>query len=512
MRMLCDVTFSYWNKYHSSPTVHSLREEIKLRASRDLLSEPTKLALFALCDELSTMDISESAYLNDRVAHFSKVSALSETAIALVTAAENYKRSEDEHEFQEVLQKMRDIQSIGTSQKPSFDLVASAANLPSIISASAHYSSKMRIPTGFRALDHSLGGGLGAGEIAFIAAPPGAGKSTLLTQFAAGAILGQANVMVFTMELKQEDYGLRLMQRLCGVTKDHIAGNSLRWRERFEWANEQLRGKKVIFKYFPPGRATVDSLRSSFSKDVAHHDNGRPWVIIVDYVEKLRLMESRTLSNHDLIGYAVDELIAMGDEFEAPVISASQINRQGFRRSNTGSGRRVNTNDDIAASWKKVEAADLLLTFNQTPAEKAGGIARIHLNKSRRGEDGWSFPVLDQRPIMNMVELEQSTGNQVQTYSPYFNDDYLEPRPDWSDQAEPFEDESLEGKIRPPQLVLNDWLTKQILTIQESSNDYTVDDARRDFTQRTGQSIAGGGPVAGMDNLYSGIDQIMRGR
>lgn len=491
-RYLCQMMFNYFRKYKTLPTAHALKEQIKHECAVLGHPEELKIQLSVLVDEIANIDLAEAKYLMDRLIQFCIKNRAREAAVDLINVIDDFD-AKGTGDFMKINKKLREVSAIGVAGGKGFDFMGTLDELPSILANSKHYAAAEKIPTGFKFLDHSLDGGLGAGEIAFIAAPPGAGKSTLLVQFAAGAMLGGYNVMIYTMELKEIDYAMRLQQRLTGVGKHHLIQNSQRYQSRKGWMIQSTMGAKVLIQYYPPATATVDALKSHFSRVKAEEMGDenttiRPWLVIIDYVEKLKLGDMSKIASHELVGVAVDELIGMGHEFSTPILTASQINREGYKKVSGSQGKKHVDKDNIATSWRKVEAADLILTFNQSEYEKAAAEARIYIAKSRRGRDNVHFKVIDHRPTMNMIEVDRD-GSIITAYEPKRDGHSIEIRPAWDNGPNPaFNDETSDGWLQPPDVEFKAYLADQLQGLSEEQVGVDLDHVRN-----AGNNVGNGG-------------------
>ena len=465
---------TYYQTYKCAPTEVAIMEMIKDDCQRLGHPDDFKVRMSTLAHEVTTIDISEGRYLEDRVKSFVKFQRAVEITTKMADLCESIE-AEGDSDFDAVVPLIRELNAIGTKGGLGFDFYENIESLPDRLRQSENYSTGAKIPIGWSPVDQALDGGMSAGEIGFLVAGAGVGKSTGLVQAATSCSMAGFNAIVYTMELKEEDYALREMQRLLGLGKKHVLYESQRYRARLPYliqAREEGRLGKIHYKYYPPGRATVDTLRSHFSNLLTTHGNGKPWLIIVDYVEKLKMGDDRRGNREDwaLIGDAVNELIAMGHEFGSPVLSASQTNRAGYAKVARSKGRAHTDKDDIGASWKKVEHADLVLAFDQSELEKAAGLARIRTMKIRRGQDGLTFRVKDERPIMRLTEINFE-GQEVNSYAPRSNGDDLHlTLANW-DQRMPFDDESEDegGHLLPPAIEIGLYKRNQLKAQQHES-------------------------------------------
>jgi replicative DNA helicase len=479
------VAFAYYRKYRQQPTADALKSEIRRESTQLKRAEQMTMLLCDLVDEAYAISLEESRYIADRMKDFCKRNAAKELALGLVAKIQAFER-EGSGSFDELSPQIRRLASIGAPGGKGMPLHEAINDLPERLRNNSMFAKGAKVPTGLKKLDNVLDGGLAAGEIAFVAGGAGTGKSALLVQFAANAIKAGCNVMIYTMELKEEDYAIRLAQHMTGTGKGHVIENSMRYADRFQWMRQQLDKAKCYIKYYPPGVATVDMMRSHFSRIKAEVDSNKPWLIIVDYIEQLRMGDPEKVQTWELVGRIVDEMIAFGWEYSAPVWTASQVNRAGFAKVRNSGGRRHSGKEDIAASFKKVEKADLLVMFDQAELEKAAGTARLRVEKCRRGRDGFPINLIDQRPIMTFIELDDAQP--VTAYSPRRMDreinpetgrpiDWLELRPEWNQGADGrYIDEG--GSLLPPQMEIDEFLQEQVMGLSEEQIGLDLDDVR----------------------------------
>lgn len=112
----------------------------------------------------------------------------------------------------------------------------------------------------------------------------------------------------------------------------------------------------------------------------------KPAVIIIDYADNLATgfktnFEASVQSAQ--LGNVYQQLIKIAHEFESVVWTGSQVGRGSWDKVDDG----VIDKSAVAASVKKIEHADYILTLNQSREEHENGIARIYEAKIRFGED-----------------------------------------------------------------------------------------------------------------------------
>lgn len=504
-RYLADLMFKTYRSLRQPPSYLIMRSEVVAECDRMQHPDSIRMTLLSLLDEMRDVSLEESRYIVKRVTDFCKVSAARELALDLVQTVQKAER-DGEADFDKIAPKIRKLGSIGIPGGRGTIFKEGISSLKARLESSATYGGHTKVPTGIAKIDHILDGGVSAGEIAFIAAGSGVGKSSLLAQFAANAMKAKCNVMIFTMELKEDDYELRLHQHLTGVGKRHVRSGSMRYQQRLNRIYEVTSGSELVIKYYPPGTANTDMMRSFFSRVKAERDNGRPWLIVIDYIDQMRMGDPEKVQTWELIGRVVDELIAFGWECGAPIWTASQINRAGHAKVMNGGGKKHSGKEDIGASWKKVEKADLLLMFDQSTEEKVQGTARIRVEKCRRGRDGFSIIVRDERPLMTFIEIDND-GNPVNGYSPTqsksnvstgYPDDWLDLHPDWDQETE-FPDEGPDAYLQTPRAEVNQYLAELYATHKREDEGVDMEQIGREleakmgggsFSQQVNQAVA----------------------
>jgi len=117
-------------------------------------------------------------------------------------------------------------------------------------------------------------------------------------------------------------------------------------------------GVSVLIKYVPPRAFTafdILSLSNKFEKK-----GYKPISIIVDYLDRLNSTQRAKEERH-LLGFVTDELKHISIKLKVPVITASQLNREGHKSD-------VKDITQMSESWQKVQNADAVLLFSKLDA------------------------------------------------------------------------------------------------------------------------------------------------
>lgn len=180
-----------------------------------------------------------------------------------------------------------------------------------------------------------------------------------------------------TVDFKRDNKGnvVGLDPRLV---RPRLAETSRRLRETLErrmitW-HEEFEGLRI--KEYPSGKLRLSQL-IHYLDQLANVDGFKPDVIILDYPD---LMDLPTTDQRIALGKLFVDLRAVAVEQEAAMFAPSQINRAGM---NAEQVRSVHTSEAML----KVNTADTVLTYSQTPGEKAIKLARLYANHVRDAEN-----------------------------------------------------------------------------------------------------------------------------
>lgn len=191
-------------------------------------------------------------------------------------------------------------------------------------------ASDEKIPTLFPVFDEFINGGFPPFTLSIITAKIHGGKSNTMANFAARQVLAGYNPVVISLEMGQDAFAQRFdgIYSCLDVNRMYVSDN--RKRELFQKlvaikATEN-RGELFI-KQFPTGEASVLDfkiyLRELIMRDV------NPSILYVDYINLMKTAFKVEQNMYSTVKRVAEELRALSFEFEIPVVSVSQLNREG---------------------------------------------------------------------------------------------------------------------------------------------------------------------------------------
>jgi len=218
-----------------------------------------------------------------------------------------------------------------------------------------HYYTDKRekIPFDLDLLNKMTGGGVENKTLNVIMGGVHSGKTRMLCHFAAAYAAAGLNVVYFTMEMAEEKIAHRIDANLLGIAMDDLQKMS---KDAYHKAIENCRKKTkgdVVVKEFPTAGAHVGHFRHVL-RELEQKKEFKTDVIIIDYINICASARAKSGSDsYTLIKMIAEELRGLGQEFNVPVWSATQVNRAAFSSSDIDM-------DDVAESWGLPATADWL--------------------------------------------------------------------------------------------------------------------------------------------------------
>jgi replicative DNA helicase len=191
-------------------------------------------------------------------------------------------------------------------------------------------ASDVKIPTFYPQFDEFLNGGFTPFTLSVLTARIHGFKSNTMANFAARQVMKGYNVVLMTLEMSQDAFAQRFDSIYSGidinrmyVSKSHK--NKLA-KSLINLKKDENRGHLLI-KQFPTGDASVIDftvyLRELLIRGI------KPSIIYVDYINLMKTAYKVERNMYSAVKRISEELRALSFSFEVPVISVSQLNREG---------------------------------------------------------------------------------------------------------------------------------------------------------------------------------------
>lgn len=364
------LVHEYADKYHVPPE-HTIARDL-VQNTPAIPDEHRRDVLQFVDNAYSTPLQSSPAYLEIRVKEMARRRAMRAAAVRIVHL--NEQPGQDPTD--EIADVMAAAMALSTRERhPTYSLRTQFATMLQLADRLAGSA----VPTFYLpTLDKALRGGLQAGELGIILAPPHRGKTLTLVNFAAGGVLSGNNVLYLTTEDNVQGVAPRLCSCLTGVPvnllKDNLPLVYAKLRTILKFVPGDLR-----MTYRPPGSTGFKEIGAVLDT-LAYEDGFRPDLLIIDYMDRLKPPRQRDGAWQELQELYI-QARAFSEERGCAIWSASQTKQEGF-------AKEIVDLDDFGGAFAKGAEADVVIPFCQTKAEKEAGEARLYKAKTRNRESG----------------------------------------------------------------------------------------------------------------------------
>lgn len=267
------------------------------------------------------------------------------------------------------LKQIDDITSISLIDNLGMDFFKDTENFVSKLTQNESF-----ISTGYEHLDREFGGGLfkEGKSIYCIAGETNIGKSIVLANIATNVILQGYNVVIISLEMSEFRYAKRIASMLTNISQMDLVSRS---DEFVEFAAKIHKDKqsRLFIKEFPTKQVSAKHI-AGYIKKLERQKSFKPDLIVLDYHTLLKPSVPQGTKHADM-QFITQESRALAYVFEAPVLTAAQLNRS--------DGNVTPELNRIAGSWDMLSDMDYLISIWQHPEDREVEIIRWVLKKAR---------------------------------------------------------------------------------------------------------------------------------
>lgn len=185
-----------------------------------------------------------------------------------------------------------------------------------------------KIPFDIDRLNRITKGGVKKKSLNVIMGTTNTGKSVCLCSFASSYIRQGKNVLYITLEMSEEEIAKRIDANLLDINIDLMERISKPvFDDRIRTLQSRTNGKLII-KEYPTGGASVNNFRSLLN-ELELKKKFIPEIIIIDYLSICASARYRkgVSGSYEYVGSIAEELRGLAKEFDVPIWSAVQSNR-----------------------------------------------------------------------------------------------------------------------------------------------------------------------------------------
>lgn len=225
-----------------------------------------------------------------------------------------------------------------------------------------YHNDEEHIPFDLEMLNRITKGGLYRKTLNIFTAAPGVGKTLMMCHMAASYVSAGLKVLYITMEMSEERIAQRIDANLLDISLNDIENIS---KADFDARVARARARSpgdIVIKEFPTGSGNVNHFRHLMS-ELSQKKRFAPDVIFVDYMNicsSARYRHGDGVNSYSVVKAIAEELRGMAVEFNVPVVTATQFNREGAGSSDP---EMTNTSDSFGTPM----TADLQLAIYSTP-------------------------------------------------------------------------------------------------------------------------------------------------
>lgn len=195
-----------------------------------------------------------------------------------------------------------------------------------------YHRKEERLPFDIDMLNKITKGGLPKKSLTVLLASTGVGKSLVMCHMAASAFLHGKNALYITAEMAEERIAERIDANLLNVTLDELL---LLPRDTFEKRINRIKEKtpgRLVVKEYPTGVAHAGHFRHLLN-ELRLKKNFVPDIIFIDYLNicaSSRVKGAASVNTYVLVKSIAEEIRGLAMEFNVPIVSATQANREGY--------------------------------------------------------------------------------------------------------------------------------------------------------------------------------------
>ena len=313
------------DKYNSNPTFESLIIQLNNKnIDQDLFTGSSELVneIHNTKEELCKIN-----WLIDKSEEFCKNQAIYNGLLESISIADGKNKSKDKGAIPQILS---DALSVGFDTNIGHDF------LENFDTRYEYYHRKEeKIPFDLQFFNKVTNGGFSKKTLNVFLAPPHSGKTLLMCHLTAGYLIQGKNVLYITLEMAEEEIAKRIDSNLLNISIEDLMNLD---RSSFEKKINRLREKcsgKLIIKEYPTGVGSTNHFRSLIN-ELNLKVNFVPDVVVIDYLNicaSSRIKASGTVNSYYLIKSISEEVRGLSQEFNLPVITATQTNKGGVNNS-----------------------------------------------------------------------------------------------------------------------------------------------------------------------------------
>tara|TARA_R110000851_G_scaffold166275_4_gene311557 strand:- start:18081 stop:19304 length:1224 start_codon:yes stop_codon:yes gene_type:complete len=278
-----------------------------------------------------------------------------------------------------------------------------------------YHKVEKKVPFDLEFFNTITAGGTPQKTLNIVMAGTGVGKSLFMCHHAANCLTQNLNVLYITCEMAEERIAERIDANLMDVTMDTLKELPKQmYDKKLESATGGMSGSLII-KEYPTATANANHFRILLD-ELAIKKKFVPNIIFIDYLNicaSARIKPGSNTNTYQYVKSIAEELRGMAVEYNVPVFSATQTNRQGYSSTDVGL-------EDTSESFGLPATADFMFALISTEELDENNQVLVKQLKNRYNDTvaNRKFLLQIDRSKMKLSDVEQvqlTESNQTET-------------------------------------------------------------------------------------------------
>lgn len=233
------------------------------------------------------------------------------------------------------------------------------------------------VPSGFRALDEALCGGLAIGQMTILGARPSVGKTAFALNVARNVCARGGAVYFASLEQRELEVAERVMAGESRVSGKQLRQGTISYQEGQSVSRAADPVRDWRFMLTDRGGQTAAQIAAG-ARQAKRRMKGLD-LIVVDYLNLVR-PENAKVTRNEQTGASALRLREMGRELNAPVLCLCQLNRM-------ATDGEVPSLHHLRDSGEIEQVADVVMFLHRTAPMQFGkaDLLELHIAKQRNG-------------------------------------------------------------------------------------------------------------------------------
>ena len=399
-RTVFNIVSQFLLKYNNIPTKDAVL--ISLGDDKTLGDSEFKKCV-AISDEMyKEGEKSDTEWLVEHTEKFCKEKAIYNGIMASIGIIEGKDKEQTQNAIPEIMSKALSV---------SFDTRVGHDFFEDVDERYEYYHRvEERVPFDLEMFNLITGGGVRKKTLNVVMAASGVGKSAFLCHHAAACLTQNLNVLYITLEMSEEEIAKRIDANLLDTDIHVLEKMPLAMYENKISNLKKTCHGKLIIKEYPTAAANVTHFRN-LMEELKIKKKFKPDIIIVDYLNICscaRFKMGNGMNSYTYVKGIAEELRGLAKQFNVPLWSATQVNREGAKSSDMEM-------TDTSESFGLPQTTDFFIALIETEELAQNGQLMVKQLKNRGNDTtkNRKFLIGVNKSKMKFYDVENSNNNLV---------------------------------------------------------------------------------------------------